>query len=120
MRGANYSASQIKLLIMRKTNKEQPSAKENPEENKQEANLNPEEETQTGEGKEETPTDTPAKENPEEEATDEVDEVVDKVLRLYPQYESLYVDSKGFVFTEGTSKAMRGNAKLYKNKYFKK
>ena len=86
MRGANYSASQIKLLIMRKTNKEQPSAKE----------------------------------NPEEEATDEVDEVVDKVLRLYPQYESLYVDSKGFVFTEGTSKAMRGNAKLYKNKYFKK
>ena len=62
---------------------------------------------------------TSAKENPEVD-TNKVDEIVDKVLSLYPQYESLYVDSNGFVFTEGTSKAMRGNAKLYKNKYFKK
>ena len=60
-----------------------------------------------------------SKENPDETAN-EVDEIVDKILSLYPQYESLYVDSNGFVFTEGTSKAMRGNAKLYKNKYFKK
>lgn len=104
---------------MRKTNKEQTSAKENPEVDKQESNLNPEEETKTGEKKDETPTDTPEKENPEETAN-EVDEIVDKILSLYPQYESLYVDSNGFVFTEGTSKAMRGNAKLYKNKYFKK
>ena len=104
---------------MRKTNKEQTSAKENPEVDKQESNLNPEEETKTGENKDEIPTDTPAKENPDETAN-EVDEIVDKVLRLYPQYESLYINSNGFVFTEGTSKAMRGNAKLYKNKYFKK
>ena len=104
---------------MRKTNKEQTSAKENPEVDKQEANLNPEEETKTGEKKDETPTDTPAKENPDVD-TNKVYEIVDKVLSLYPQYESLYVDSNGFVFTEGTSKAMRGNAKLYKNKYFKK
>ena len=44
-----YSAFQIKILIMWKTNKEQTSAKENPEVDKQKANLNPEEETKTGE-----------------------------------------------------------------------
>lgn len=90
---------------VQETEKETPEAEQNPE-------LNPEEET-----KEETKAEETEKETSEAGA---LDDVVDKALKLHPQYEKLYVNSKGFIFTEGTSKSMRGNAKLYENKYFKK
>lgn len=80
-----------------------------------------EKETPVVDNQNQTEEETPKEEVVEKkEEVSEKDGAVDKILQLYPQYESLYVDSKGFVFTEGTSKAMRGNAKLYKNKYFKK
>lgn len=48
----------------------------------------------------------------------EIPESVDKVLKLYPQYQKLYVDGRGFTFTPETPKAMRGDAVLYENKYY--
>jgi hypothetical protein len=54
-----------------------------------------------------------AKPNAEEEAR------VDKILKMYPQYAELYIDSKGGVYTVNTPDTVRGKAKLYKNKYHK-
>ena len=45
---------------------------------------------------------------------------IDAILKLYPQYEELYIDSHGFVFTANTPKNQRNDAVLYKNKYHKK
>lgn len=53
-------------------------------------------------------------------AEQEVPEYVDKILKMYADYEELYVSNKGGVFTVGTPEHIRGNAVLYKNKYFHK
>lgn len=54
-------------------------------------------------------------------ATDEAEmsEVVKRVLKVFRNKEKLYVNSKGGVFSEGTRGALLGDAKLYKNPYFK-
>ena len=72
--------------------------------------------------KEEVPSEELKKETPEldEQGFAKPTKMVDQVLKLHPQYEELYVNDKGFAFTKDTSKIMRGNATLYKNKYFKK
>ena len=56
----------------------------------------------------------------EEEATTdaEVPEAVDKILKLYPQYEECWVSKEGFVYPKNAPKYQRKNAVLYKNKYF--
>ena len=56
----------------------------------------------------------------EEEATTdaEVPEAVDKILKLYPQYEECWVSKEGFVCPKNAPKYQRKNAVLYKNKYF--
>ena len=54
-----------------------------------------------------------AKPDAEEEAR------VDKILKMYPKYAELYIDSKGGVYTVNTPDTVRGKAKLYKNKYHK-
>lgn len=46
-------------------------------------------------------------------------EFVDKILKHYPQYEKAYVSSQGFVHPENSPKYVLGDAKLYKNKYYK-
>lgn len=45
--------------------------------------------------------------------------VVDETLKRYPNYEKLYVTKEGFAFVEGTSIAIRKDAVLYTNKYYK-
>ena len=42
---------------------------------------------------------------------------VEDILKIYPQYESLYIDSEGGVFTTDTNQNIRGKAILYKNPY---
>ena len=55
----------------------------------------------------------------EEAATDaEVPKAVDKILKLYPQYEECWVSKEGFVYPKNAPKYQRNNAVLYKNKYF--
>jgi len=51
--------------------------------------------------------------------TSEEDRQADEILKMYPQYAELYIDSKGGVFTTNTPESVRGKAKLYKNKYHK-
>ena len=50
---------------------------------------------------------------------DDVPENVLNLMCLYPQYERVYVSTKGFVYTENTPEAMRGDAILYVNKFYK-
>lgn len=61
-------------------------------------------------------------ENPEEvsKAEDQLPPYVELAMKSHPELESLYVNEKGFVFVNGTGAKMRGNAKLYSNKYYKK
>lgn len=42
---------------------------------------------------------------------------IDEILKIYPQYSSLFIDNKGGVFTTDTNQNIRGNAILYKNPY---
>ena len=43
---------------------------------------------------------------------------IDDVLKVYPQYQNLYVDDKGGAYTEETAESLRGEAKLYKNPHY--
>lgn len=51
--------------------------------------------------------------------TKEPDGYILGILKSYPQYQSLYVDRLGGVFTPDTSARIRGGATLYKNPYYK-
>lgn len=48
------------------------------------------------------------------------DEKVDYILKCYPQYEEMYIDSRGFVYPAGSPEYQRKDAILYKNKYYNK
>ena len=48
----------------------------------------------------------------------EINEAVDAILKLYPQYEKLYITSKGFVHPANAPKYLTEDAVLYENKYF--
>ncbi len=52
-------------------------------------------------------------------ADEEADKRADAILKRHEAYAKLYIDSKGGVFTETTPAHIRGNAKLYVNKYYK-
>ncbi|MCD8253822.1 MAG: hypothetical protein LUD40_18345 [Phocaeicola dorei] len=47
------------------------------------------------------------------------DEFVTQILRVYPTYESLYVDRHGGVYTPDTAALLRQGAILYKNPFYK-
>ena len=40
------------------------------------------------------------------------------ILKMFPTYESLYIDTHGGTYTPNTPAAIRGKATLYKNPYF--
>ena len=50
----------------------------------------------------------------------EIPHYVDKLMRLYPQYEELWITQHGFVHPAGAPKHVLNGATLYKNKYYKK
>lgn len=58
----------------------------------------------------------PAKETP---AATNCPPFVETLLKTFPAYESLYIDSHGGAYAPNTSAAVRGNAVLYKNPFFK-
>lgn len=43
---------------------------------------------------------------------------VEKLMKLYPQYEKLYVTANGFVHPENAPKYVLKDATLYTNKYY--
>ena len=48
----------------------------------------------------------------------EADPHILAILKKFPAYESLYIDTHGGTFTPNTPAAIRGKATLYKNPYF--
>ena len=52
------------------------------------------------------------------ETTPEVPASVDAVLKKFCQYDELYVDSTGCVYTKDTQPSIIGGAILYKNPYY--
>lgn len=53
-----------------------------------------------------------------EEVKADIPEYVEKLMKLYPQYEKLYITPQGFVHPENAPKYVLENATLYTNKYF--
>ena len=49
---------------------------------------------------------------------EEIPASVDKILKLFPEYEKLYVDEKGGVYTSETALPQTHIARLYTNPYF--
>jgi thymidine kinase len=45
--------------------------------------------------------------------------LVDKLMRLYPQYKKIWVTPNGFVHPEGVPEYLTKGATLYENKYYK-
>lgn len=41
------------------------------------------------------------------------------ILRAFPAYASMYIDTQGGIYTPDTPEKLRGNAVLYKNPYHK-
>lgn len=69
---------------------------------------------------EETEVDEVVNENVTETTEEtEVPVNVEKLMKLYPHYESFYVTSTGFVHPMEAPKYLLKDAVLYKNKYFK-
>ena len=69
----------------------------------------------------ETPAEeTPQTENkqPTNEEKREADPHILAILKKFPTYESLYIDTHGGTYTPNTPAAIRGKAVLYKNPYF--
>ena len=69
----------------------------------------------------ETPTEeTPKMEDklPTNEEKREADPHILAILKKFPAYESLYIDTHGGTYTPNTPAAIRGKAVLYKNPYF--
>lgn len=69
----------------------------------------------------ETPTEeTPKTEDklPTNEEKREADPHILAILKKFPTYESLYIDTHGGTYTPNTPAAIRGKAVLYKNPYF--
>ena len=55
---------------------------------------------------------------PTKEEKREADPHILAILKKFPTYEALYIDTHGGTFTPNTPAAIRGKATLYKNPYF--
>ena len=64
--------------------------------------------------------DTSVSENTEDQESEpvQIPKHIDDVLKVYPQYQNLYVGDKGGAYTEETTESLRGEAKLYKNPHY--
>lgn len=67
---------------------------------------------------EETPVQVEEKKHKEAEI--EIPAFAEKLMRNFSNLEELYITSKGGVFTKDTPESLVGDAKLYKNPYYKK
>ena len=68
-----------------------------------------------------TPTEAPATASAKKtkEKEPEPSEHTLDILRAFPAYASMYIDSQGGIYTSDTPERIRGNAVLYKNPYHK-
>lgn len=75
------------------------------------------EEKDTQERKEKSKKDD--KDEPMPEAPAEVPAHVLALLQKFPDYEKLYIDAEGGMYTSGTADVIRKEAVLYRNPYYK-
>ena len=63
--------------------------------------------------------DTSVSENTEDQESEpvQIPKHIDDVLKVYPQYQNLYVDDKGGLYGRNR-RSLRGEAKLYKNPHY--
>jgi hypothetical protein len=55
----------------------------------------------------------------EENQEKELTPFTEGILKMYPMYEFLYIDSQGGCYTQGTAESIRGGAIFYKNPFYK-
>lgn len=55
-----------------------------------------------------------------DDKTDEISPRDTELMRLYPQYEEIWITPDGFVHPKGASAFLLKGAKLYKNKFYNK
>ena len=91
----------------------------------EEAPKTDEQVTQTAEEVQTVAAETPAEETPQTEDKQltnqekrETDPHILAILKKFPAYESLYIDTHGGTYTPNTPATIRGKAVLYKNPYF--
>lgn len=91
----------------------------------EEAPKTDEQVTQTTEEVQTVAAETPAEETPQTENKQptneekrEADPHILAILKKFPAYESLYIDTHGGTYTPNTPATIRGKAVLYKNPYF--
>ena len=91
----------------------------------EEAPKTDEEVPQTTEEVQTVAAETPAEETPQTENKQptteekrEADPHILAILKKFPAYESLYIDTHGGTYTPNTPATIRGKAVLYKNPYF--
>ena len=91
----------------------------------EEASKTDEQVTQTTEEVQTVAAETPAEETPQTENKQptneekrEADPHILAILKKFPTYEALYIDTHGGTYTPNTPAAIRGKATLYKNPYF--
>jgi len=65
------------------------------------------------------PSETDVTQAPETTSASEIPDTVDKLLKSYPSYSALYIDSRGGVYPKDTQPNLVKDAILYQNPYYK-
>lgn len=71
-------------------------------------------------GVEETPAISESQPETENIKADEISPQDEELMRLYPQYEEIWITPDGFVHPKGASPFLLKGAKLFKNKFYNK
>lgn len=106
-RSPNFSKTMAKKTITEETPKTDEQVIQTTEEVQTATTEDPTEETPKTEDKQ-----------PTNEEKREADPHILAILKKFPTYEALYIDTHGGTYTSNTPAAIRGKAVLYKNPYF--
>ena len=106
-RSPNFSKSMAKKTNTEETPKTDEQVTQTTEEVQTATTEDPTEETPKTEDKQ-----------PTNEEKREADPHILAILKKFPTYEALYIDTHGGTYTSNTPAAIRGKAVLYKNPYF--
>ena len=106
-RSPNFSKTMAKKIITEETPKADEQVIQTTEEVQAVTTETPTEETPKTEDKQ-----------PTNEEKREAGPHILAILKKFPTYESLYIDTHGGTYTPNTPAAIRGKATLYKNPYF--
>ena len=81
--------------------------------------TSPVQDTATSQEKEQA-AETKVEDTAKETAQEEIPTWIDKILKSFKNFDELYINKNGGVFTKGSPKNLVASATLYKNPYYKK